>query len=180
MIKVKGALGHSTETRIAAGIADFERTTVHLPVEDKEAIWNTLERHKLLWQVSRPGAAVKSTGHIRVIGPPVKQKLRFLTDPMKEVLEKALTEMLSTGIIRPSHSPWASCPVFTQRKGTKDLRLCLDFRPSQPTNRRGGLPLPLLWDRVLGAAHHRWYICLDLDTAFWNIPFDANRRKLLR
>src|SRR5262249_40475336 len=33
-------------------------------------------------------------------------------------------------------------------------------------------PLPLLWDNVKMAAHHRWYTCLDCTWGFWNIPLE--------
>lgn len=38
-------------------------------------------------------------------------------------------------------------------------------------------PLPLLWDQLLQAAHHKYYICLDLNWGFWNLPLHPDSRE---
>ena len=38
-------------------------------------------------------------------------------------------------------------------------------------------PIPLLWDMVQQAAHHRWYICLDINWGFWSLPLHPDSRQ---
>ena len=37
-------------------------------------------------------------------------------------------------------------------------------------------PLPRLWDIIREAAHHVWYICLDCNWGFWNVPIQEECR----
>ena len=67
-----------------------------------------------------------------------------MTDEMKMKLEGHLDQMLEDGIIRPSSSEWASCPVFAKKKGTTELRLCLDYRQVNTQIQGDAYPLPLL------------------------------------
>ena len=131
-----------------------------------------------MWTGFTAGRVMSQTATLQVSGHPIRQKLRHLTTESRATLEKHLDEMLSAGVIRPSHSPWASCPVFVKKKGTDRLRLCLDYRQVNEQLTTDAYPLPLLWDRVQAAAGFEWYVCLDLNTAFWNIPLSEDSKPI--
>jgi transposase InsO family protein len=111
-----------------------------------------------------------------VEGRPVASKLRYLTPELKQELEKQVNAMLASGVIQPSKSPWVSAPVFVQKKGG-DWRLCLDYRRVNAQTVPDRYPLPLLWDQVQRAAHHRYFTCIDLNSGFWNLPLEEESRK---
>ena len=153
--------------------------TAHLDLNRRTELWKLLMKYRSCWDTGlQPGKASKMTGHIRVTGKPCRQKLRHMTDEMKLKLEGHLDQMLQDGIIRPSTSEWASCPVFAKKKGTTELRLCLDYRQVNTQIQGDAYPLPLLWNRVQQAAHHKFYTTIDLTTAFWNIPLDEESKPI--
>ena len=60
--------------------------------------------------------------------PPIKQPPRRPPLAASAAEDEILEEMLSTGVIEPSHSPWAS-PVCLVRKKEGTYRFCVDYRP---------------------------------------------------
>ena len=46
----------------------------------------------------------------------------------------------------------------------------MDFRLVNKRIVADSYPLPLLWDNLQLAAHHEYYITLDLNNGFWNLP----------
>ena len=158
------------ESKIDQVVKDLQEKTTHLDSKDVKELEKILRKHERMWNGFKAGRVVSQTATLQVVGNPIRQKLRHLTAESRATLEKHLEEMLKAGVIRPSHSPWASCPVFVKKKGTDRLRLCLDYRQVNERLKADAYPLPLLWDRVQAAAGFKHYVCLDLNTAFWNIP----------
>lgn len=58
---------------------------------------------------------------------PVYQRSRHLSPSEKEKVNAHINEWLTTGIIRPSLSDYAS-PVVLVKKKTGETRLCVDYR----------------------------------------------------
>ena len=73
---------------------------------------------------------------------PVYTRPRKVPQNCRDTLRKELDEQI-LGIIRRSHSAWASAIVLVNKKdGTK--RLCIDFRPLNELALRSSFPLPKL------------------------------------
>ena len=158
------------ESKVDQVLKDLREKTTHLEKKYVDKLQEILTKHEGMWNGFKAGRVVSQTATLQVVGQPIRQKLRHLTTESRVTLEKHLDEMLKAGVIRPSHSPWASCPVFVKKKGTDRLRLCLDYRQVNERLNADAYPLPLLWDRVQAAAGFKHYVCIDLNTAFWNVP----------
>jgi len=68
-------------------------------------------------------------------------------------LKKQLQELLDTGLIRPSVSPWGA-PVLFVRKKDGSLRLCIDYRELNRVTVKNKYPLPRIddmFDQLAGA-----------------------------
>ena len=78
-------------------------------------------------------------------------------------------QMLTSGVIRPSNSPWAS-PVVMVKKTDGSLRFCVDFRQLIETTIKDAHPLPCI-DDLLDALHGvRWFSTLHLKSEYWQVP----------
>ena len=79
----------------------------------------------------------------------------------KDVNEKLVAKMKSTGIIRDSISPFAS-PVVLVRKKDGTWRLCIDYRQLNQLTIKERFPIPLVEELLDNLSGSFWFIKLDL------------------
>ena len=133
-------------------------------------------QHEAVWLRPRPGGAQGAEASFIVQGPPIREKLRHLTNELQAELDKQLDSLLESQVIRPSKSAWASVPVFVPKKDG-GWRMCLDYRRLNKQMEPDAYPLPLLWHQVQAAAQHQWYVKLDLNWGFWGLPLAEESRQ---
>ena len=59
--------------------------------------------------------------------------------------------------------------VMVRRKGTRDLRMCIDFRMLNEQTVKDAYPLPRIDDSLNDLAHCRYFTTLDMGSAFWQV-----------
>ena len=102
----------------------------NLPPDQKESVEALLKKHIDVF--SKHDSDIGDCDMIRhridlVDDTPFKQKHRHIPPAMIDEVRKHLEELLSSGVIRKSKSPWASNVVLVRKKNGK-LRLCVDYR----------------------------------------------------
>ena len=60
---------------------------------------------------------------------------------LKDTVNSQIQDMLDTGVIQPSCSPWAS-PVVMVKKKDKTWRFCVDYRKVNAITHHDAYPLP--------------------------------------
>jgi hypothetical protein len=108
--------------------------------------------------------------------PISKSPYRMAPAELKE-LKAQLEEMLESGFIRPSTSPWGAPVLFVKKKdGT--LRLCIDYRELNKVTVKNRYPLPRiddLFDQLQGSSI---YSKIDLRTGYHQLrirPTDVEK-----
>ncbi|XP_076902380.1 uncharacterized protein LOC143557114 [Bidens hawaiensis] len=83
----------------------------------------------------------------------INQKSYRYQAMQKDIIEKSIQEMLDTGVIRNSSSPFAA-PVVLVKKKDNTWRLCIDYRKLNNATIKNRFPIPLieeLFDELGGA-----------------------------
>ena len=106
---------------------------------------------------------------IETHGPPLHQPYRRQNPAVHREEMAQVQRMLSSNVIRPSNSPWAS-PLMMVRKKDSSLRFCVDFRQLNAATVKDAHPLPRI-DDLLDALHGaKWFSTLDLKSGYWQVP----------
>ena len=106
---------------------------------------------------------------IETHGPPLRQPYRRQNPAVRREEMTQVQQMLSSNVIRPLNSPWAS-PVVMVRKKDGSLRFCVDFRQLNAATIKDAHPLPRI-DDLLDAFHGtKWFSTLDLKSGYWQVP----------
>ena len=113
---------------------------------------------------------------IETEGPLLCQPYRHQNPAVRQEEMAQVQQMLSSGVIRPSNSPWAS-PVVMVKKKDGSLRFCVDYRQLNAATVKDAHPIPHI-DDLLEALHGaRWFSTLDLKSGYWQVPIQEQDKK---
>ena len=100
-------------------------------------------------------------------------KLKPYRTPIKnrEVIDKAINEMLDADVIKRSRSPW-SFPVVIVDKKDGSKRFCVDFRKLNKITKKNSFPLPLIDDILALLGKAKYFSSLDLKSGYWQVAMD--------
>ena len=113
---------------------------------------------------------------IETHGSPLRQPYRRQNPAVRREEITQVQQMLSSNVIRPSNSPWAS-PVVMVRKKDGSLRFCVDFRQLNAATIKDAHPLPRI-DDLLDALHGaKWFSTLDLKSGYWQVPISEQDKE---
>ena len=103
---------------------------------------------------------------IETEGPPLRQSYRRQNPAVRQEEMAQVQQMLSSGVIHPSNSPWAS-PVVMVKKKDGSLRFCVDFRQLNAATVKDVHPIPRI-NNLLDALHGAcWFSTLVLKSGYW-------------
>ncbi|RXN16245.1 gypsy retrotransposon integrase 1 [Labeo rohita] len=91
-------------------------------------------------------------------------------------LRTVLNEMEEKGIIRKSHSDYAS-PLVLVWKKNGDLRICTDFRWLNARTVRDAYPLPHQSDVLAALGGNAFFSTMDLTSGYYNVPLEEEHKK---
>lgn len=108
---------------------------------------------------------------------PIRSKPYRVSVSEQQTIQKLVDEMLEADIIRPSRSYWASPVVLVKKKGTTDLRFCVDYRKLNKITKVDPYPVPNM-DTVLEVlAGNYWFSKLDVKAMYWQVLMEPESRE---
>jgi len=99
---------------------------------------------------------------------PIKQPSRRPPLSQGNVENELLDNMLASGVIEPSHSPWAS-PVTLVKKPDGSYRFCVDYRRLNAVSKSDAFPLPSIQDALDHLQGAKWFATIDLLSGYWQL-----------
>ena len=107
--------------------------------------------------------------------PPARQGLCRIPFALRAEVTKIVEEMLATGVIEESNSPWAS-PMVLVHKPDGSLRFCVDYRKLNAATRKDAFPLPHIDDLFDQLSGRKIFSTLDACTGYWQIQVQSSSR----
>ncbi|XP_037774704.1 uncharacterized protein LOC119571495 [Penaeus monodon] len=108
-----------------------------------------------------------SQGHVK-IGTTVIPTSALGTG-LREALQGEVQDMLDTGIIRESRSPYAS-PVVVVKKRDGTYRVCVDYRQLNKKVEFDPMPMSTAEDLLHKLGGAKYFTKIDLSKGYWQIP----------
>ena len=108
--------------------------------------------------------------------PPIK--LRPYRTPLhqREIVDKAIDEMLQAKVIRRSRSSW-SAPIIIVKKKDGSSRFCTDFREINKVSKEWSYPLPVIDDILALLGKAKFMTTLDLKSGFWQVQMNEKDKE---
>lgn len=102
------------------------------------------------------------------------QSQPYVLGPAERKTESdAIDDMLASGVIQPSASPWSS-PVVLVRKRDGSVRFCIDYRRLNKITVRDMYPLPRLDHTLDSLSGMVWFSTMDCVSGYWQILMHPN------
>lgn len=109
---------------------------------------------------------------------PVSYPYRRIAPALLAEVREHLNDLLRKGFIEPSTSPYAAPIVVVRKKGTGAIRLCCDYRGLNALTLKDAHPLPRIQESIDSLSGAKWFVSLDLRSAYNQIPMaDEDREK---
>ena len=133
-----------------------------------------LEKNKMGW--------TDATEHVIELLPeqdePFKERFRRIAPHKVEEVHQHIQEMLDSGAIWPSQSPWCNNVMLVWKKdGT--LRFCIDFRRLNARMKKDSYPIPKCpetMESLVGACN---FSTMDLKSSFWQVKVSEDSHQYM-
>jgi hypothetical protein len=99
---------------------------------------------------------------------PFKERHRRIPPGMYDQVREHLQQMLDSGIIRRSHSPWSSNVVWVKKKDGS-LRQCVDYRQLNARTIKDAYALPRIEELLDTLAGSKYFTVLDLKSGYHQV-----------
>ena len=141
----------------------------HIPKTTAEKLQRILWTYSKVWEGERIGRTSIVEHEINLTTPrAICCGNRKYSLEQQVLIDREVESMLQKGIIRESHSPFASGVVLVKKKDNS-CRFCVDYRPLNAVTVHDSHPLPRIKDLLSSIKESKFFISLDLRAGYWQI-----------
>ena len=148
--------------------------------EHREVITRLVEDNKHLFAATDLELGHTDTVRMNIdTGDATPIKMRPYRTPLtkREVVNKAIDNMLEAGVINKSTSAWAF-PIVVVDKKDGSKRFCVDFRQLNKISKNMSYPLPVIDDILAQLKGAKYFSSLDLKSGYWQVKMaDSDKEK---
>ena len=102
---------------------------------------------------------------------PFKQRYRRIPPTMYDEVKNHLQQLLDSGVIRKSHSPWASNIVLVRKK-CGALRISIDYRQLNKRTIKGSYALTRIEELLDCLSGSKYYSVLDMKSGYHQVEIE--------
>lgn len=107
---------------------------------------------------------------------PWKCNPRPISLAKRKALDAALDELIDTGVVERSNSPWGF-PVVLVPKKDDTYRLCVDYRRLNEVTKKDAYPLPSISSLVSNLGGAKYFTTLDASRGYFQVEMDERDRE---
>ncbi|KAL2098372.1 hypothetical protein ACEWY4_007579 [Coilia grayii] len=135
-----------------------------------ESSFLTIRSEAVRWveegdHVGMPRTRAYSCDSRAQVTAPVRQRYRRLPLSQYEMVKAHIGELLDSGVIRTSCSPYSS-PIVVVQKRDGSIRLCVDYRQLNVRTRKDAFPLPRIEESLDALSGASLFSTLDLASGY--------------
>ncbi|XP_073318838.1 retrovirus-related Pol polyprotein from transposon 412 [Pagrus major] len=150
-------------------IPEAYRTRLATKLADRANVFSLKE-----WDV---GLAKGVTHTIRLRDPrPFRERSRRIAPGDIEDVRHHIQELLAAGIIKESHSPYAS-PIVIVRKKNGKVRMCIDYRLLNSRTIPDQYTMPRIDDVLDCLTRSKWFSVLDLRSGYYQVEMSEEDKE---
>ncbi|GJR68471.1 reverse transcriptase [Tanacetum coccineum] len=142
----------------------------HQSTEDNKALATLLDQFQDVFAIPNTLPPYKSHDHRIILEgvPPVHIRPYKHPPTQKDAIELMVKELLETGVIRNSHSPFSS-PIVMVKKKDGTWRMCIDYRQLNKHTTKDKFPIPVIKELIDELHEAQVFIKLDLRSGYHQI-----------
>lgn len=107
---------------------------------------------------------------------PWKCNPRPISLTKRKALDSALDELIDTGVVERSNSPWGF-PVVLVPKKDDTYRLCVDYRRLNEVTKKDAYPLPSISSLVSNLGGAKYFTTLDASRGYFQVEMDERDKE---
>nr|XP_055053112.1 uncharacterized protein LOC129438391 [Misgurnus anguillicaudatus]XP_055053113.1 uncharacterized protein LOC129438391 [Misgurnus anguillicaudatus] len=149
--------------------------TAHLSPDGKQTLHCILSNNPQVCTLTPGRTNILQHNIYTTCQVPIKQKPYRLSPVKQLAMEEQLEEMLSQGIIEPSHSSWAAPVVLVPKKDGK-LRFCIDYRKLNLVTETDAYPIPNITEILQSLSGAAIFTTIDLNSGYWQVTMSPTSK----
>ena len=158
-----------------------ERMGEKLQQNQKEQLVSILDKYQEIFydggQLPLVRVGIEHEIGLKADATPIAHRPRRLSPDLEQEVKGEIDELLRTGVIRQSNSPWAA-PIACARKPNGKLRLALDYRGSNSISNPATLHhIPRIDDLLDRLGKAKFFTTLDAKSGYYQMPLNPKDSK---